>query len=75
MKFKYFKDRHNGKLHMWNRHKMTRAEVEKAFPHSKGEYKDGNAFVRTCQAPMASKMEIVYLKNPDHYFIITAYYL
>jgi hypothetical protein len=75
MKFKYFKDRHNGQLHMWNRHQMTRSEVEKAFPHCSREYKEGNALVRICQAPQGNTMEVVYVKNTDHNFIVTAYYI
>ena len=75
MHFRYLRDRHNNRLHIWNRHRLTKREVELAFSNVIKEYKDSdNAWIRECVAENNQKMEIVYIKNPDHYFIITAYY-
>jgi hypothetical protein len=76
MKFRFLKDKHNGKLHIWNRHQLTREEVIEAFEHRKSEYRDeSNAWVRTCTAGNGQLMKIIYIKNPGHHFIITAYYI
>ena len=76
MKFRYLRDRHNNRLHIWNRHKLTQKEVELAFSHVISEYRDeDNAWVKTCTAANQQKMEIVYIKHSDHVFIITAYYV
>ena len=75
MPFRYLKDRHNNRRHIWNRHRLTPKEVEAVFPNVISEYKDNDVWVRECKASNGQKMKIVYAKNPDHIFIITAYFI